>query len=121
MRPAFRESVLVRRLLGIALCTLIGLAAAVAGLRAAGDVRVAGATSLVIVDSPKARIGDAGASSEDLDALARRTVLLGDVLTSGEGLDYLGRRSGIDPQQISGVTRVTANVPVVMTEPDSER
>ena len=82
---------------------------------------VAGASTHVTVDLPQAKVGDSRAQVEDLDTLGRRAVLLGNLISSDPVLKYIGRHAGVDPHQIAAVTKITANVPTVMTEPDSER
>jgi hypothetical protein len=116
--------------LRIGVCLLAALVAAVLSVSSISLVPphikpralvVAGASTHVAVDLPQAKIGDSRAKVEDLDTLGRRAVLLGNLVSSEPVLQYIGRRAGVDPQQIAAVTKITANVPTVMTEPDTER
>jgi hypothetical protein len=121
------QSVILRRLAGVAACVLFAAFASTRSLSisppgmAPRQFQVAGAQAHVFLDSPSRVVGNGAANSNDFDALWRRAVLLGNLATSDPVLEYVGRIAGIDPRQIAGVTRITANVPTVMTEPDSER
>jgi hypothetical protein len=119
-----------RHILAAGLCLLIACVAAVASVSslslappgiAPRGLQVAGGSAHVVVDLPRPLIGDGGAQIEAVRTLWSRSVLLANLLTSEAVLDRVGRRAGIDPRQIGGSTYITANVPTVMTEPDSER
>jgi hypothetical protein len=116
--------------LRIGLCVLAAFVAAVLSVSSISlmpphihgrSLVVAGASTHVTVDLPQAKVGDSRAQVEDLDTLGRRAVLLGNLVSSDPVLKYIGRRASVDPHQIAAVTKITANVPTVMTEPDSER
>ena len=124
------KTLVARRLSALAICTLVAFMAAFASTRSFSltppgmkprTFQVAGAAAHIFVDVPTHVVGDGSANSNDFDTLWRRTVLMGDLATSDVGLKYVGRIAGVDPSQIAGTTRITANVPTIMTEPDSER
>lgn len=114
----------------VGLCVLVAFLAAFLSMRSVSlmppgikprTLTVAGAATHVVVDLPKPAIGNARTQVDDFDTLGRRATLLGNLAASDPVVAYIGRRAGIDPRQIAVTAKVTANVPTVMTEPDSER
>ena len=110
----------MRRLIAAGVCVVIAIACAFASVHGR-QLQVAGASAHVVADLPTPMIGNSRAESADLQTLWRRAVLLANMLTSQPLLESVAHRAGVDPHQIGGTTLVTANVPTVMTEPDSER
>jgi hypothetical protein len=115
---------------GFALCTLAAITAAVLSVNTvtlvapgihARQLDVAGASTLVVVDRPRPLVSDQLATGGDYRTLQKRAVLLGSLMTSPPAMRHVARRAGIEQSRIAAVTRVTANVQSVLTEPGSER
>jgi hypothetical protein len=119
----------LRLLLAIAACGLAAFAAAVANVSsisllppkiAPRQLDIAGAGARVIVDNPRPLLSDPRATDGDYQTLQKRSVLMGSLMVSAPVRDDIARRMGIEPEQLVGRSRVTANVQTVLTEPDSE-
>jgi hypothetical protein len=82
-------------------------------------LQIAGAASHVLVMAPPAPRRSAG--SPDFQALTARADLLAKLMASWPVLERVGRRTGVPPSQIAAVSPITANVPAVLKEPNSER
>jgi hypothetical protein len=115
---------------GIALCAAIALVAAVLSVCTVSllppgvhgrRLQIAGASALVVVDRPQPLVSDQLATDGDYQTLQKRAVLLGELMTSPPAMRHVARLAGIDRREIATVTRVTANVQSVLTEPGSER
>jgi hypothetical protein len=115
LRLSERTRVLVAVLLA---STLVGLACAKVNTR--GNLQVAAATTHVLVDDPDASIIDRRAVIQDVGTLQKRAELYGVLMVTTPVLQDIGRRAGIDPAQIAGIQRTTANVPIPLTQPGSE-
>jgi hypothetical protein len=98
--------------------TLIG--AVCAKYNARGNLLVATATTHLLVDDPDASIIDRRALPQDVLTLQDRAELYGRLMTTSPVLDAIGKRAGLPGNQISGVARITANVPNELTQPGSE-
>src|SRR5439155_22104286 len=61
------------------------------------------------------------AGSSDHDALTVRADLLAKLMASRPVLERVGHRIGVPASRIAAVSPITANVPAVLKEPDSER
>ncbi len=114
----------------LAVCLLAGLAGIVLSTHTISllppgiesrHLEIAGASTLVVVDRPRPLISDRLATDGDYQTLQKRSVLLANVLTSAPAMRRIAERAGIDARQIATVTRITANVQSVLTEPDSEQ
>jgi hypothetical protein len=115
---------------GIALCVALALVAAVLSVCTVSllppgihgrQLQIAGASALVVVDRPQPLVSDQLATDGDYQTLQKRAVLLGELMTSPPAMRHVARLAGIDQREIATVTRVTANVQSVLTEPGSER
>src|SRR4051812_29376706 len=62
-----------------------------------------------------------GTPPADVRTLQYRAELLGRVIVSRPVLERIEARCSIRPGDLSGMGRITANVPIALTEPDSER
>jgi hypothetical protein len=98
--------------------TLIG--AVCAQFNARGNLQVATAATHVLVDDPDASIVDRRALPQDVSTLQTRAELYARLMTTTPVLDAIGKRAGLPGDQISGVARITANVPIPLTQPGSE-
>jgi hypothetical protein len=98
--------------------TLIG--AVCAKLNTAGNLTLAAATTHVMVDDPDVSIVDRRALPQDVATLQKRAELYGRLMVTTPVLEAVGKRAGLPPDQIAGVTRTTADVPIPLTEPASE-
>jgi hypothetical protein len=116
--------------LGTALCALVAIAAAVLSVNTvslvapgihARQLEVAGASALIVVDRPRPLVSDQLATRGDYQTLQKRAVLLGSLMTSPPAMRHVARRARIEQRRIAVVTRITANVESVLTEPASER
>ena len=86
--------------------------------------QIAAATSHVTVDMEAGRpplVQRRGTPPADVRTLTYRAELLGRVMVSQPVLTRIEQRCGIEAGQLSGLGRTTANVPIALTEPDSER
>ncbi|HWC25820.1 MAG TPA: hypothetical protein VG474_04480 [Solirubrobacteraceae bacterium] len=84
-------------------------------------LQIAGAFTRISLDRPRPLMSDRLATDGDYHTLRDRTVLLGTLMTSQPAMRHIARRAGIDANRIAGVTRITADVPATITEPDSEQ
>lgn len=98
--------------------TLIG--AVCAKLNVSGNLEVAAATTHALIDDPDASIVDRSALPQDLGTLQNRAELYGRLMTTTPVLEAIGERAGLPPDQISGVSDITAGVPVQITQAGSE-
>ena len=87
-------------------------------------LQIAAATSHVNVDVQAGRpplVQRRGTPPADVRTLTYRAELLGRVMVSRPVLARIEKRCGITAGRLSGLGRTTANVPIALTEPDSER
>jgi hypothetical protein len=87
-------------------------------------LQIAAATSHVNVDMESGRpplVQLRGTPPADVRTLTYRAELLGRVMVSQPVLERIEKRCGIRAGQLSGLGRTTANVPIALIEPDSER
>lgn len=117
----------------IALSALVGVVSAALNVGVIGgfpprpqaaNLQVAAATAYVAVDLPVGLPSLAHGRAEppdDLLTLVKRSELLGRIIVSPPVLDRIARRCGVPERDISGLGRTTANVPLALIEPDSER
>ena len=113
-----------RLALVVALSTLIGvLAAALAGGvgQASSELEISAAATHVLIDVPSPSIVHRRADPEDVGTLVKRAELLGRVMITPPVLERIARRSGVPPDRVAGQARVTASVPLALTEPNSEQ
>ncbi len=96
------------------------IAAVCAKLNTAGNLTVAAATTHVMVDDPDVSIVDRRALPQDVATLQKRAELYGRLMVTTPVLEAIGKRAGLPPDQIAGVDRTTADVPIPLTEPASE-
>ena len=97
---------------------LIG--AVCAKLNTSGNLEVGLATTHVMIDYPDASIIDRQALPQDLATLQKRAELYGRLTTTTPVLAAISRRAGLPVDEISGISDVTADVPIQLTEPSSE-
>jgi hypothetical protein len=108
------------RLLVVVLVTSTLIGAVCAKVNTAGNLTVGAAATHVMIDDPDASIVDRRAMPQDVNSLEKRAEIYGRLLVTRPVLDAVGRRAGIAGDQISGVARTTAEVPIPLTEPGSE-
>lgn len=86
-------------------------------------LQVATATSHLNVDMPRSDslVQRRGTPPADQRTLIYRAELLGRVIVSAPVLQRIEQRCNIPAGQLSGMGRITANVPIALVEPDSER
>jgi hypothetical protein len=115
--------------LAAAVCGLFALAAAIFSVSEvsilppgieARQMQIAAASTHAQVEPPNAEVVDTGVERDEVDALARRTVLLTRLMTSEPVLEHIGRWAGVPPQRIAGVTPFAENIPLQLMDPDSE-
>lgn len=115
---------------GIALCVLAAVLAAAVSVCTISvipprivprNLDIAAASAHVVFDRPRPIVSDRLATDGDYQTLHKRTVLLGNLMTSAPALRHIARHADIDASRIAAVTRVTASVQAVLTEPSSER
>ena len=86
-------------------------------------LQIATATTHVMIDTPasSAPLAFARALPQDVETSVKHAELLGRVAVSRPVLERVARYCRVSPNAISGLARTTANVPLALTEPDSER
>jgi hypothetical protein len=105
------------------LATLITSALVGAGfakLNTSGNFESGLATAHVMIDYPDASIVDRRALPQDLATLQRRAELYARLMTTQPVLAAIGNRAGLPGDQISGISDLTADVPLQLTQPGSE-
>jgi hypothetical protein len=85
------------------------------------ELQVAGTATHVLVDAPDSWILDDEAGLGDFVGLSQRAELLANRIVSPPLVARIGRRIGVPPDQIGTVLRLTAPVPFVMRDLDSEQ
>lgn len=98
--------------------TVVG--AACARLNTAEDLQFGAAATHVMIDDPDVSILLRRALPQDVSALQKRSEFYARMLVSEPVLDAVAERAGISPDELSGVARTTAEVPIPLTEPASE-
>jgi hypothetical protein len=96
------------------------VAAACAKLNTSGNLTVGAATTHVLVDTPDASIVERRALPQDVKTLQARAVFYGSLMTTTPALEAIGERAGVPADQISGISRTTADVTIALTEQGSE-
>lgn len=81
---------------------------------------LAGASTQVLVDSPRSALVDLREDSYGLDALARRAVLMGTLLASPPVREHIARRAGIDPALLRTSAPLTPEQSRALVVPGSE-
>jgi hypothetical protein len=109
-----------RRSLLAVLVTSTLIAAVCAKLNTTGNLTVAAAATHVMIDDPDMSIVDRRALPQDVATLQKRAELYGRMMVTTPVLEAIGKRAGLPPDQIAGVGRTTADVPIPLTEPASE-
>ena len=117
----------------IALSAIVGVVSAALNVGVIGgfpprpqdaNLQIAAATAYVAVDLPAGAPSLAHGRAEppnDLLTLVKRSELLGRIIVSPPVLDRIARRCDVPAGDVSGLGRTTANVPLALIEPDSER
>ena len=91
------------------------IAAVCTKLNTAGNLTVAAATTHVMVDDPDVSILERRALPQDVATLQKRAELYGRLMVTTPVLEAIGKRAGLPPDQIAGVDRTTADVPIPLT------
>jgi hypothetical protein len=88
-----------------------------------GDLETSVAVTHVMVDvpGPGASLFQKRSLPQHLQGMIKHTELLGQALVSRTVLDRVAPLAGIAPDQLSGLARTTANVPLTLSEPGSAR
>jgi O-antigen ligase/polysaccharide polymerase Wzy-like membrane protein len=115
LRPFLHHRLLISVLV---VSTVIGLACA--KLNASGNLQVAAAATHVMIDEPDVSILLRRALPQDVSSLQKRSEFYARLLVTRPVLDVVAERAGIAPDELSGVARTTAEVPIPLTEPGSE-
>jgi hypothetical protein len=108
------------RLLLAVLVTSTLIAAVCAKFNTSGNLTVAAASAHFLVDDPGASIVDRRALPQDVKTLQKRAELYGRLMVTTPVLEAIGKRAGLPREQIAGVARTTADVPIPLIEPGSE-
>ncbi len=88
------------------------------------NLQIAAATTYVDVDPPvtmPSLVHGRGAPPYDIATYTKRAELLGRIMVSQPVLDRIAPRCNVQPRQLSGLGRITANVPFTFAEPYSEQ
>ena len=101
----------------LTISTLVGLIGA--KLNTAG-VQVSAATAHVMVDLPGRSLVERRALQQHVNTLQKRAEIFGRMMVTTPVLERIGRRAGLPGDQIAGVARTTASVPIPLLEPGSE-
>src|SRR5690349_18383411 len=122
-----------RRIAMVGVSALVALVAAVINSGIVGissphlklhNLQEAAATSYVQVDAPATQPSlTQGLNNPPFDAQTyiKRAELLGRMTVSPPVLDRIAARCGVAPGELSGLGRLTANVPTEFTQPGSEQ
>ncbi len=102
-------------------CLLVGLAAARLNVGAAPACSISAAVTNVRVDTPAPSIEDRKALPQDLSTLVKHAELLARTAVTPPVLDRAAAIAGIPKDKLAGVGRMTAFVPLSLTEPNSEQ
>ena len=100
------------------LCALLALAVAACSV-VGRDLTYSGAVVHVLID--RGVVADQRSGPPAISNDTGRAALLAGLLASRTGLEYTGRRAGVPGDRIAGGAPPTADVPIAMTEPDSEK
>jgi O-Antigen ligase len=122
-----------RRLAVVGLSAFVGLVCAAVNSGAIGifppklklhNLQIAAATAYVDVDPPASTpslVNGRGDPPRDLQTFVKRAELLGKIMTSFPVLERIAPRCGIAAGKLSGLSRLTSNVPISFTQPGSEQ
>jgi hypothetical protein len=115
-----RELSLVRRwVIG---CAALALAAAAFSLvRTSGSLKMATATTEVVVDTPKSMLVDITQDTHAIDALTNRALLLGNVMGSPEVRADIARRAKVPFAELQVLPPLTPKQPRVLAESGNEK
>ncbi|HEX3803733.1 MAG TPA: hypothetical protein VHV75_12920 [Solirubrobacteraceae bacterium] len=89
-------------------------------LNTRGNLTVGAATTGVMIDYPNASIVDRNALNADVSTLQDRAELYANLLTTPPVLADVAKHLGVPAGEISGLARVTANIPHSLFQPRSE-
>jgi len=109
-----------RRWLLVVLVVSALVGAACAKLNTRGNLVVGSATTHLLINDPDASIVDRTALQQDLSTLQKRAELYARLLTTAPLLDAVAKHAGIPAGQVSGMARITSQVPDSFTQPGSE-
>ena len=101
----------------LTISTVVGLVGA--KLNAAG-VPASAAVTHVMIDYPAPSIVERRALQQHVNTLQKRAEIFGRLMVTTPVLDRIGRRAHVAGDQIAGVARTTASVPIPLLEPGSE-
>ena len=87
----------------------------------AGNLQIADSVTHIQVDLPAVGVVNRRAEPADMNGLIQRTDYVGRLIVTPPVLDEIARRAGVPEDQIGGLVRMTGDVPLALTEPDSER
>jgi hypothetical protein len=85
------------------------------------QMQVATAATHVLLDAKQSLATDPNEHSTSFAALVSRATLYGELIASPEVRDLVAKRIGVAPDQISAVSRLTADIQREMREPDFEQ
>ena len=115
-----RLSELWRLKAGVAVCLILALTAAVWSLEnislfppklTARSLEMATASTHVVIDTPHSTLLDLRQDTYELEALTKRTVLLGNVIANGPVKESTARRAGIPVEVLQVETPLTSQQP----------
>jgi hypothetical protein len=88
-----------------------------------GDLETSVAVTHVLVDvpGPGPSLFQKRSLPQHLQGMIKHTELLGQALVSRDVLDRIATLGGVEPDQLSGLARTTANIPLTLSEPVSAR
>jgi hypothetical protein len=87
----------------------------------ANGLQIADAVTHVAIDLPAVSIVNRRADAPMLTALIQRTDYVGRLMVTPPLLADIARRTGVPEDDVGGLVRMTGNVPLALTEPDTER
>lgn len=85
-----------------------------------GNLQVAAATTRILVDDPEPSILERQALPQDFTTLQKRAELYARLMTTQPVLEAIAQRAKVPADQLSGVARTTADIPITLVEPASE-
>jgi hypothetical protein len=138
-RGRARRRLSARRLLPLGACALIGLVATMISLSTISifpphfqkrNLSVATAETHLLIDTPPPSTPNTAPYSailnpatlpQDIEAITTRATLFAGLLTSEPVVDDIASHAGVSPDAIYAYQSPTANVPVALSEPTSEK
>jgi hypothetical protein len=116
--------------LGLAVAALLALYAAASSVGSVGllppsfephKLEMAGASTRVLVDTPKSSVLDLEVNLSDFEGIKDRALLVGNVMASAPVRQYIGRRAGVPASWLQVASPVTPDWPRPLANSESKK